>query len=388
MKQLWHPDELTRDWPLSRDEQALLANKTGATRFAFAILLKAFQWDGRFPECREEVPPSLVAHLAAPAGGRPEVYAEVDWTGRSSRRQRAFMLHYGGFRAFRAEDEPALVAWRSARVGTLNPSAEAFKSAAYTPLRLLQVEPPPLDRQRRLLRTAVRHREEQFCLETYSQLAAPTREALAALLQTDTFPEDTDQVALFPVKSELALLKDGAGTIKGATVYTAIEKLQQLRTLDLPMTLFVGGPRGLVMHYRQRASTAPPRELRRPPPPIRATLLATLCWPRQQEIIETLVELLLHIAHRIGVRAEEKVETAVLTHLKKVVGKTKVLSQLAHICQQHPRGVIQAVIYPVVGQRPIDDLVKEAEADSMSETRVRLVTRSAYGHHYRRVVPA
>src|SRR6266571_6686004 len=39
MKQFWHPDELARDWTLSRDEHALLANKTGATRLGFAVLL-------------------------------------------------------------------------------------------------------------------------------------------------------------------------------------------------------------------------------------------------------------------------------------------------------------------------------------------------------------
>lgn len=195
-------------------------------------------------------------------------------------------------------------------------------------------------------------------------------------------------MALFPVKSDLATLKDGAGAIKVATVYKEIEKLEQLRALGLPMTLFAGVPGGIVMHYRQRASTEPPRELRRHPPHVRSTLLAALCWHRHQEITDTLVDLLLHIAHRIGVRAEDKVETELLTHLRKVVGKTKVLYKLAQLCQQHPHGVIQDVVYPVIGQQTIDDLVKEAEADSTYDTRVRLVTRASYSHHYRRVVPA
>jgi hypothetical protein len=46
------------------------------------------------------------------------------------------------------------------------------------------------------------------------------------------------------------------------------------------------------------------------------------------------------------------------------------------------------VIYPVVGQQTLDDIVQEAEADRAYDTRVRLVTRASYGHHYRRVVPA
>ena len=51
MKQAWHPDELTQHWTLSDDECRLLGEKTGATRLAFAVLLKAFQYEGRFPIC-------------------------------------------------------------------------------------------------------------------------------------------------------------------------------------------------------------------------------------------------------------------------------------------------------------------------------------------------
>ena len=155
MKQFWHPDELAHHWTLSGEERALLANKTGATRLAFAILLKAFQYDGRFPEDREDVPHSIVAHLAQQGGVLPDVYAEMDWTGRSSRRHRGDILHHCGFRGFRAEDEPGLVDWLSARVVTLNPQAEAFKCAAYMHLRRLQVAPPPPERLRRVLRPAI-----------------------------------------------------------------------------------------------------------------------------------------------------------------------------------------------------------------------------------------
>src|SRR5262245_20512808 len=160
------------------------------------------------------------------------------------------------------------------------------------------------------------------------------------------------------------------------------------RVLGLPDTLFRDTPAKLLVHYRQRAASEPPRELRRHPPALRYTLLAALCWQRQREITDTLVELLLHIAHRIGVRAEDKVDTELLQHLRKVAGKTKLLYTLAKVCQQHPNGVVKDVIYPVVGQQTIDNLVQEAEAEREYDTRVRLVTRASYGYHYRRVVPA
>jgi hypothetical protein len=84
---------------------------------------------------------------------------------------------------------------------------------------------------------------------------------------------------------------------------------------------------------------------------------------RQREITDTLVELLLHIAHRIGVRAEDKVDTELLQRLRKVAGKTKLLYTLAKVCQQHPDGVLKDLVYPVVGQQTIDDFVQEAGAE-------------------------
>jgi len=55
MKRAWHPDELAQCWTLNPDELELLGNKTGVTRLRFAVLLKAFQFDGRFPDRRGDV---------------------------------------------------------------------------------------------------------------------------------------------------------------------------------------------------------------------------------------------------------------------------------------------------------------------------------------------
>ena len=212
------------------------------------------------------MPHCIIAHLAQQTGVLPAVYAEVDWAGRSSRRHRGQILHHCGFRAFRAEDEAALVDWLSERVVTLDPHAEAFKLAAYAHLRRLHVEPPPSERLSRLLRTAVRQREERLCLATFVQLSPATRDALDALLHTDAPEDEAAQAPLFPVKSDLATLKDSAGAVKVLTVHQEIEKLRQLRALGLPEALFEGMPGKVVTQYRQRASSEPPRELRRHPP--------------------------------------------------------------------------------------------------------------------------
>src|SRR5271166_3502245 len=101
MKRAWHPNELAQCWTLSPDELELLGNKTGATRLSFAVLLKAFQFDGRFPDRREDIDGNIVAHLATQTGVPPEAYSEGDWSERTQRYQRAQIRVHCGSRVFR-----------------------------------------------------------------------------------------------------------------------------------------------------------------------------------------------------------------------------------------------------------------------------------------------
>jgi hypothetical protein len=390
MRQDWHPEELERYWTLSGEERGLLGNRTGATRLGFAILLKSFQFDGRFPECREDVSAGIVTHLSHQTGALAETFWEGEWSERTQRHQRAQIRGHFGFQIFHAEDEAAFLAWLMERVASPNPDAEAFKIAAYGYLRNQRMEPPPTERLRRLLRQAVAAREERMIAETAAQLSQATRHALDTLVATHlpAQADDADQIPLFPVRSELSGVKDDAGSVKVETVLEEIAKLRQLRALELPETLFLAAPPQLVRQYRQRAASEPPRELRRHPPEIRYTLLAALCWQREREITDNLVELLIRIAHRVAVRAEEKVGEELLRFAKKVVGKARLLYKLAKAAKEQPDGTVKDVIYPAVGEETLEELIREVEMVHRHDRQVKFVTRASYSHHYRRIVPA
>jgi hypothetical protein len=76
--------------------------------------------------------------------------------------------------------------------------------------------------------------------ETFTQLSSQTRAALDALVKRQ-MPEndgDAEQRTLFPIRSDLAVIKEGAGALKVETVLDEIAKLEQLRALGLPEDLF------------------------------------------------------------------------------------------------------------------------------------------------------
>ena len=66
------------------EERALLGDQASATRLSFAVLLKAFQFEGHFPERREEVVTKIVFHLANQTGVPPEAYFEEKWSEKPS----------------------------------------------------------------------------------------------------------------------------------------------------------------------------------------------------------------------------------------------------------------------------------------------------------------
>lgn len=161
MKNDLDPVRLVQQWSLSSNELQMLVNKTGATRLNFAILLKTFQLDGRFPERREDVADRVVEFVANQVGVPKEVYREGELSERTQRLQRAQVRAHYGFHSFRADDETRLIEWLTKRVDTPNADGEPLKMAAYGYLRSRRLEPPGSDRLHRLLSTAIELRKQQ-----------------------------------------------------------------------------------------------------------------------------------------------------------------------------------------------------------------------------------
>ena len=70
----------------------------------------------------------------------------------------------------------------------------------------------------------------------------------------------------------------------------------------------------------------------------------------------------MELVHRLGAKAERKVEKELIEDLKRVHGKTGMLYRLAEAPLEHPTGVVQEVIFPVVSEATLRDVVKEWKA--------------------------
>ena len=384
MHRPWTPEELAHHFTLTTGEQAFLGHKGAAATLHLAALLKTFQLQGEFLDRPQAVPAAVIDVLAQQLGLSPVLWAEVDWSTRTARRYRDEVADFCGFRGFQASDEAALIAHLTPLVADLNTDSEVLKQRGREFLRGQRLVPPTAQRFGRCLRAAVGAQAEHWMQRVQRQLSSQTCRALDALISTDAAADDLQP--LLVVRSTLATLKDTAGRVKVDTVLAELAKLTELRALGLPPQLFQGVPPRVLQQYRRRAASEPPRELRRHPAPLRHVLLAALCWERLVEVTDDLVELLISVAHHIGTRAESKVEAEVLRHLRRVQGKSALLFKLAKAARAQPERAVRDVIYPVVPETVLDDLIREMEAEGTYGREVRLVTRNSYGHHYRRAI--
>ncbi|WP_078969882.1 DUF4158 domain-containing protein [Streptomyces natalensis] len=112
VRQDWEPEDLIEVWTLLEDDMKRLRNKSGATRLGFALLLKFFEVEARFPESAREVPTAAVVYVAQQVKVPAEAWAAYDWQGDRIKRHRKEIRAAYGFRASTEEDQERLAGWR------------------------------------------------------------------------------------------------------------------------------------------------------------------------------------------------------------------------------------------------------------------------------------
>jgi len=142
MRREWEPEDLLACWTLMDPDRQLLANKAGATRLGFAVLLKFFELEARFPRHGGEVPPVAVAYLAQQVGVEAAVFTRYGWSGRAVKYHRAQIRQALGFRESTVADEDRLAAWLAAEVCPVELREEALREAVAARCRAERIEPP------------------------------------------------------------------------------------------------------------------------------------------------------------------------------------------------------------------------------------------------------
>lgn len=376
-------------WILTPSDLVLILTKHRANRLSFGVLLAFFRNQGRFPRTASEVDDLLVEEIAQqlaiaiPADFTPSL------SGRTAER-RAEIRALVGFREATVADAELLEGWLREQVAAVGAAPDQLIALLGTRCRELSIEPPADDRIDRIVRAAIRAHDERFCAGVLNRFAPATRERLEALLRPAANESSDPPSDRSPATAPALLLRlrGDPGKPSLASVQDELAKLELVRGINLSADLFDGVLPHELERYRRRVAAEVPYELRRHPEAARLTWLAAFVHLRGRTLTDDLVDLLIETIHRIGAHAERRVERELLDELKRVTGKQNLLFDLAGAALEQPDGIVRDVVFPVVGEQTLRDLVKEAKATGPSyRTTLRTVIRNSYKGHYRRMVP-
>ena len=189
MRRNWTEEDLTADWHILPHEQELIGTKRGATRLGFAILLKFFQIEGRFPSGPQEIPAEVVRFVASEVGVDRSAWEEYPWQGRSVEYHRASIRTHLGFREATVADAEALETWLVEETLNQENRMDRLREIVLARCRKLQIEPPTQEQIHRLLRSAIQAHEMRFCETISGKLNPETLDRLDRLLEVDP-PEE------------------------------------------------------------------------------------------------------------------------------------------------------------------------------------------------------
>lgn len=380
MKRNWSQEQLIEDFTISPKEMQFILTQTRheVSKVGLALQLKYFQYTGSYPNHSYQIPQAVANYIYQQLAAIEVTVNSYNWQGRTAMRHRGFIRNFLGFRKASLDDENLMTKWLLEEVVIVDSHPEYIQQRLIEQYQVLKIETPGPSRIERMVNSAVRQYEQQICKGLIARIPDKTKDRLDDLLVSY---EDK-------VFSVFGWLKDDPGGVSLKTAQKEIEKLKRIQEIGIDEKVFEQIPTRLIEQYRQRAINEPARELRRHPPYIRYSLLASFCFIRSRQITDDLIELIIQLIHKIESLAKKRVEKGFIKDIKKVKGKNTLLHQLALAALENPNGKVCDVLFPVVSEQTLKDLVKEFRSSGTKYTdQVYIKMRSSYSHHYRQLLP-
>lgn len=382
MKRIWSSDELNEHWRLAFNELDLIKQKRGANRLGFALLLKFFEYEGRFPFEKNEIPSCVQAFIAEQLNCSATDYQQYDWSSRAIVYHRGEIRDYFGFRPCSKTDFEEVRGWLIETVLPHQVNEKRIGQALYDHLRQLKIEPPTPGRMSRLLDSARRQFERGLWTTVAAQLSPSCRQALDQLLgdEADIYRLDPDEFGLNQLKAE-------PGSLSINNLLSELSKLELIKGLGLPDAPFGQVSAAVIERYRLRVETEALSELRQHPTPIRYTLLVAFCWQRFHEITDRAIDMFIQLVHRLESRSRKRVSEVVLKQAQQAPPHERLLYKIAVAALAEPEKLVKDVIYPIADEITLERLVTSLDPSGGTfREQLHRKMRLSYLCHYRRML--
>jgi len=377
-------EKLIEQYTLSPNELQLIYKKSSNNRLGFAILFKYFQNEGRFPENKKNISDKILEYISKQLKIESSEFAKYDWSKRNITYHRKQIREHFGFRETSISDLENIKKWLMKNFLKNTLKEEYLKTIVCNRFKDLKVELPAEGQIERCVKSAVKSYEDKLFNNIYNELPQSTITSIDNILKSSIELNENSDIN----KSPFYKLKTDPGRIGLETVLSELQKLKTIKNIGISFKIFRNIQHKRLLQYKNRIISEEVSEIKNHPEEIKYALLAVFFYVRQMEITDNIINLLIEITHKIGVRAERKVDRELLKDFKKVTGKTNILFKIAEQVLQNPDGKVSDIVYNVVKPETLKDLVKEYKnTGSHYRSKVHTLMRASYSRHYRRMVP-
>ncbi|WP_342260177.1 DUF4158 domain-containing protein [Candidatus Tisiphia endosymbiont of Metellina segmentata] len=266
-------------------------------KLAFAVMLKFFQIENRYPTNADLIDQALIDSLTMQLNCHDSNLSNYDW---SSNNRTVKRFHHEirtllGYRQMTLSDSQILIAWLIDNVLPEAPTLIQSQVHAYEFLARNKIEPCTADQLERYINKAYYNFEKQFFTGISRKLSIKTTESIDSLLEdtkeldiTETVDQSTkdsnldekEEIIEDFAKVKLVHLKKGSAGVRLKNVKGEIAKLKRLRLVNLPTNLLVNVSRKLTIKYYNRILAELPSGIKKHKADILYPTMAIFCHHR------------------------------------------------------------------------------------------------------------
>lgn len=184
MKRRWRQDELSEMFTLTPSEHELVKGQMDHSRLGFAVQLKLFELNRRFPEGPDEVPREVARFLTRQLNVSVKDFDQYDWDGRTIVRHRRRIRELLGFQVFSTVHFDQLVQWLCSEVLPRQTRYAHLDEATRKFLEQRRLEQPSADRLKRAIRSPPR-RAPPWTHSTHEPRSAGRRRGVAVMAASE-----------------------------------------------------------------------------------------------------------------------------------------------------------------------------------------------------------
>ena len=360
-------------WSLSFSDFEFLDTYHQGSRVWVGVQLLYFRDHGHFLEDLSDLPPDARTYVGDQLGLAVTPYYDVSRD--TARRHQLEILRHLGFHRATERDRETLRDWLMVELGGRDAGFEDWVAAGYRWSRQHSIFIPSDKIMKRIVGSARKAFRDALFQRIAERLPQKTTSALEGCLAEPLDPTGFQR------------MKDDVGAATLENVLRASTKLAFIQRLDLPFDAMSQIDRRWVSRIARQVEGETASEMRRHPTSHRFALLAIYLMHRRAQMTDGLIDLLLEVVHRMNTRSRRKVVQKIAADIGTVHGKERLLVDIAIAAISDPKGVVEDVIFPVVGVTKLQAVVAEYEAKGGLDQRIQRVMRGSYASHYRRMLP-